>query len=139
MRLLQPLADIAAILKLKVMQGIFAIVLAIQYNGDKSFVPVIWPIILRRSQKSCMSEQNPPQSPSLDQFLHPHHSYEGKTTPENLVFNANLQEFGQKISYLCSLETNGKISSEEAYQKIRQLWKKIKESKQELFGLKDEE
>lgn len=65
-------------------------------------------------------------------FLHPHFSYYGDIKPENLVFNANLQEFAQSVNYICSLETNGKISSEEAYQKIKQLWKNLKNSKKQL-------
>ncbi len=52
--------------------------------------------------------------------------------PENLVFNANLQEFAQKISYICNLETGGKIPPQEAYKKIKKLWKKLKRSKKEL-------
>lgn len=82
-----------------------------------------------------MSKNNGPKPLNLDQFLHPHYTYHGNFTPENLIFNANLQEFGQKISYICNLETNGKISSDEAYQEIRQLWKKVKESKHNLFDL----
>jgi len=65
-------------------------------------------------------------------FLYPRSRYYGKVQPENLVFNANLQEFAQHVSYICNLETAGKISSEEAYQKIRGLWKQLKHSKKEL-------
>jgi hypothetical protein len=36
----------------------------------------------------------------LNDFLSPHSSYAGHFTPENLAFNANLQEFAQKISWL---------------------------------------
>jgi hypothetical protein len=65
-------------------------------------------------------------------FLYPRSRYYGKVKPENLVFNANLQEFAQQVSYICNLETAGKISSEEAYQKIRLLWKQLKQSKKQL-------
>lgn len=65
-------------------------------------------------------------------FLYPHSSYHGEVKPENLVFNANLQEFAQKISYICNLETNGKLSPEEAYQEIKKLWKELKASKKQL-------
>lgn len=65
-------------------------------------------------------------------FLYPHSRYYGKVQPENLVFNANLQEFAQLVSYICNLETAGKISPEEAYEKIRDLWKQLKRSKKEL-------
>ncbi|MGK7938174.1 MAG: hypothetical protein AB4206_20610, partial [Xenococcaceae cyanobacterium] len=62
-------------------------------------------------------------------FLHPHYPYRGKVKPENLVFNANLQEFAQKVSYICNLETGGKIPPEDAYKQIKSLWKQVKRSK----------
>ncbi len=65
-------------------------------------------------------------------FIYPRHPYHGKVKPENLVFNSNLQEFAQKISYVCNLETGGKLPPEEAYKKIRSLWKELKKSKKEL-------
>ena len=65
-------------------------------------------------------------------FLYPHNHYRGEVKPENLVFNANLQEFAQKVSYICNLETGGKIPPEDAYKEIKSLWKKIKRSKKEL-------
>lgn len=67
-----------------------------------------------------------------DRFLHPYYPYRGEVKPENLVFNANLQEFAQKISYICNLETAGKIKPEEAYRRIKSLWKTLKKSKKEL-------
>ena len=39
-----------------------------------------------------------------DAFLFPRSPYHGKMKPENLVFNANLQEFAQRVSYICNLE-----------------------------------
>ena len=65
-------------------------------------------------------------------FLHPRHSYRGNVKPENLIFNSNLQEFAQKISYICNLETGGKMSPDEAYEQIKSLWKELKKSKKEL-------
>jgi len=67
-----------------------------------------------------------------DDFLYPRSSYYGNFTPEKLVFNANLQEFAQRVSFICGLETGGKLSSEEAYYKIKHLWKKLKKSKRKL-------
>ncbi len=67
-----------------------------------------------------------------DDFLYPRSRYQGDFTPENLVFNANLQEFAQRVSLICGLETGGKLSSEEAYYKIKDLWKKLKKSKKNL-------
>jgi hypothetical protein len=65
-------------------------------------------------------------------FLFPRSRYYGKFQPETLAFNANLQEFAQKISYITCLETGGKLSPEEAYQQIKMLWKQLKHSKKEL-------
>lgn len=65
-------------------------------------------------------------------FLYPRSRYYGQVKPENLVFNANLQEFAQRVSYICNLETAGKISPEESYRRIKELWKQLKRSKKEL-------
>ncbi len=65
-------------------------------------------------------------------FLYLRNSYHGEVNPKNLVFNANLQEFAQKISYICALETGGKIPPEIAYKRIQSLWKELKQSKKEL-------
>jgi hypothetical protein len=65
-------------------------------------------------------------------FLYPRSRYYGQVKPENLVFNANLQEFAQRINYICSLETSGKISPESAYEQIKNLWKELKEAKKQL-------
>ncbi|NET61743.1 MAG: hypothetical protein F6K47_38170 [Symploca sp. SIO2E6] len=65
-------------------------------------------------------------------FLYPQSPYRGDFTPENLVFNANLQEFAQQVNYICNLETAGKLQPEEAYQRIKVLWKQLKHSRKEL-------
>lgn len=75
----------------------------------------------------------PNNSSSKDDFLAPRSTYWGKPTLPNLTFNANLQEFAQRVSYLCNLETGGKIDAEDAYQEIKQLWKQLKLSKKNLL------
>ncbi|MBP5975342.1 hypothetical protein HW132_22055 [Brasilonema sp. CT11] len=65
-------------------------------------------------------------------FLYPRGRYYGQVKPENLVFNANLQEFAQKVSYICNLETAGKVPPEEAYDQIKELWKNLRNSKKQL-------
>jgi hypothetical protein len=65
-------------------------------------------------------------------FLYPRSRYRGEVKPENLVFNANLQEFSQKVSYISCLETGGKLTPEESYREIKSLWKQLKKSKKEL-------
>ncbi|BAZ81821.1 MAG: hypothetical protein ACKO9I_19785 [Sphaerospermopsis kisseleviana] len=69
---------------------------------------------------------------SKDDFLYPRGRYYGHVQPENLVFNANLQEFAQRVSYICNLETGGKLPPEEAYEQIKALWKQLKRSKKQL-------
>lgn len=71
-------------------------------------------------------------SDSKYRYFYPRSRYKGKFTPENLAFNANLQEFGHKISFICALETSGKISSLQAYKDIKNLWKQLKKSKKHL-------
>ncbi|MBD2181638.1 DUF7219 family protein [Aerosakkonema funiforme] len=65
---------------------------------------------------------------SLDKnnFLYPQNSYRGQLTPEHLLYNANLQELAQKVSYISALETGGKISATQAYEQIKHLWKEFK-------------
>ena len=67
-----------------------------------------------------------------DNFLYPRGRYYGQVKPENLVFNANLQEFAQRVSYICNLETAGKIPTEQAYEQIKALWKDLKRTKKQL-------
>lgn len=73
-----------------------------------------------------------PNYEDKNSFLYPRNRYHGKFQPKNLVFNANLQEFSQRISYITSLETGGKLSPEEAFSKIEALWKQLEVSKNKL-------
>ncbi|WP_370587961.1 hypothetical protein [Trichocoleus sp. FACHB-591] len=68
-----------------------------------------------------------------DKFLYPTGRYYGEFTPEYLAFNANLQEFTQRVSIICGLEAGGKISPTEAYEEIQKLWQQLKVSKQNLL------
>jgi hypothetical protein len=65
-------------------------------------------------------------------FLNPRSRYRGEFKPENLMFNANLQEFSQRVVFIASLETNGKMTPEESYREIKKLWKQLKSSKKAL-------
>lgn len=78
-----------------------------------------------------------PQSDVLSElcdFLYPRSPYCGEFKPEYLHFNANLQEFAQRVNYICGLQTNGKISPEEAYKQIHLLWKQLKHAKKALVA-----
>ncbi|MGD1867780.1 MAG: hypothetical protein ACFB0D_24780 [Phormidesmis sp.] len=78
-----------------------------------------------------MSEKD--KNEQLDEFLTPRSRYHGEFTPQNLAFNANLQEFAQRVSLICGLETGGKVSSVDAYDDIKKLWKELKASKKNLL------
>ncbi|MEL7070763.1 MAG: hypothetical protein AAGN15_19170 [Cyanobacteria bacterium J06581_3] len=67
-------------------------------------------------------------------FLMPKSKYQGEFTPQNLAFDANLQEFTQQIGLICALETGGKISSTQAYDDIKALWKELRASKKNLLN-----
>lgn len=79
-----------------------------------------------------------PESPQpefdKEKFLYPTSRYHGEFTPQNLAFNANLQEFAQRVSYICGLETGGKLSPEAAYNEIKALWGQLKKSREMLLN-----
>ncbi|MGM3307120.1 DUF7219 family protein [Anabaena sp. WFMT] len=68
----------------------------------------------------------------LSDFLYPHNPYYGQINSEYLAFNAQLQDFSQRVNYICSLQTGGKLSSEEAYKQIQVLWKQLKMTKKKI-------
>lgn len=68
-----------------------------------------------------------------DEFFYPHSRYQGEARPQDLVFDANLQEFAQRAGMICALENGGKLSSTEAYAEIKKLWKQLKASKKSLL------
>ncbi len=72
-------------------------------------------------------------SSQKENFFFPRARYYGDFTPQQLAFNANLQEFAQRVAFICSLETGGKLPSLDAYQQIKGLWKDLKRSKGELL------
>lgn len=64
----------------------------------------------------------------LQSFLYQRRRYCGEFTPQGLVFNANLQEFATRVGYISNLQTLGKLSPEESYQQIENLWEQLKRS-----------
>lgn len=102
---------------------------------------------MSKNNKNANNEMNSDKAESqdmdsqeqLNQFLSPRYRYHGEFTPENLAFNANLQEFAQRVVLICSLETGGKVSSAEAYSDIKKLWKELKASKKNLLKKEKEE
>ena len=62
-------------------------------------------------------------------FLFPKSRYYGQVKPENLAFNANLQEFATRVGYISALATNGKIGLGSAFSQIEALWEELETSK----------
>jgi hypothetical protein len=79
-----------------------------------------------------MTQFNASNRRDLDNFLCPRSRYSGEFSPQQLTFNANLQEFAHRISYISGLQTGGKISPDEAYNQIKSLYKQLKRSKKGL-------
>ncbi|MGF1568092.1 MAG: hypothetical protein ACFCVD_08465 [Nodosilinea sp.] len=79
-----------------------------------------------------MTQPNSPKLRQLDSFLYPHSRYYGEFSPQRLAFNANLQEFAHRVSYISGLQTGGKLSPEEAYGQIKSLYKQLKQTKKGL-------
>jgi hypothetical protein len=69
-----------------------------------------------------------------ERFMNPISRYRGEFSPENIAFDANLQEFTNRISIICALETGGKISPTDAYQQIKHLWAELDRSKKNLLS-----
>lgn len=69
---------------------------------------------------------------SKDSFLYAKSRYYGEFKPEYLAFNANLQEFAQKVSYISALQTGGKLAPDQAYKQVKSLWKQLKHSKKAM-------
>lgn len=57
---------------------------------------------------------------------------------ENVMFDANLKEFATRVGMICGLEAGGRLTAQEAYRQIRDLWKQLKRSHRNL-GIGDSE
>ena len=63
-----------------------------------------------------------------------HSSYRaGDWTPQRLMFHQNLESFAERVGLLVGLQSNGKVSQEQAYAEIRKIWKDLKDSKDMLL------
>ena len=66
--------------------------------------------------------------------LEAHSSYRGDDwTPTSLIFHQNLESFAERVGLIVALQSNGKLSQEQAYDQIRTIWKKLGESKKDLL------
>lgn len=57
---------------------------------------------------------------------------ESNFLPELMVGQANLREFGQKVSVIRQLEMKGELSRFESSQQIKRLWNNLKHNKEDL-------
>lgn len=69
--------------------------------------------------------------PEEERFLHPLGADRDRCSLPELVFDAKLQEFARQVSYICAVESKGKISPQIAYSQIRMLVHQLKESNKE--------
>lgn len=66
--------------------------------------------------------------------LEAHSSYRAPDwTPQRLMFHQNLESFAERVGLLVGLQSNGKLSQEQAYAEIRKLWKNLKDSRGNLL------
>jgi hypothetical protein len=63
-----------------------------------------------------------------------HGSYRGDDwSPQRLLFHQNLESFAERVGLIVALQGNGKLSQEQAYARIRRMWKDLRSSKDELL------
>ncbi|NET53221.1 MAG: hypothetical protein F6K09_32520 [Merismopedia sp. SIO2A8] len=55
--------------------------------------------------------------------------YFGPSKTEYIAFHSKLQEFSLRVSYICGLESSGKLSPEQAYEQMKSLWQQLRQSK----------
>ncbi|MCH9714119.1 MAG: hypothetical protein K0U63_06175 [Cyanobacteria bacterium] len=64
-----------------------------------------------------------------------HSSYRASDwTPQRLVFHQNLESFAERVGLLVGLQSNGKVTQEQAYAEIRKLWKDLKGTRGNLLS-----
>ncbi len=64
-----------------------------------------------------------------------HGSYRGSDwSPERLMFHQNLESFADQVGLIVGLQANGKFSQDEAYAKIKKIWKGLKFTRESLFN-----
>jgi hypothetical protein len=64
-----------------------------------------------------------------------HAGYRGDDwSPQRLLFHQNLESFAERVGLIVGLQSNGKLSQEQAYDQIRAIWKELKDSKSALIN-----
>jgi hypothetical protein len=73
-------------------------------------------------------------APGVRSPLESHSSYRAEDwSPQRVMFHQNLETFADRVGLLVGLQSNGKLSQEEAYDEIRRMWKQLKGSKGSLL------
>jgi hypothetical protein len=63
-----------------------------------------------------------------------HGGYRGPDwSPERLMFHQNLESFAERVGLIVGLQSNGKITQENAYAEIRRIWNDLRDSKKSLL------
>ena len=76
---------------------------------------------------------------SISSPMEPHSAYRGSDwTPKRLMFHQNLESFAERVGLVVGLQSNGKMSQEQAYDEIRRIWNGLKESKDTLLNLPEQ-
>ncbi|MDJ0730677.1 MAG: hypothetical protein QNJ33_11865 [Crocosphaera sp.] len=68
-----------------------------------------------------------------ENFLYAISPYRGTLTQDRVIFNTKLQEFSQKVAFIASLYSSGKLPSEEAYYRVESLWRELESTKVTIF------
>jgi hypothetical protein len=84
-----------------------------------------WTWLFRRRPEEHVTDHRGTESPAKDGSGTPGARYQGDFSPENLAFDSNLQEFAQRVAYVCALETAGKMTPDEAHTRIRDLYETL--------------
>lgn len=72
--------------------------------------------------------------PGVNSPMEAHGSYRGSDwSPQRLAFHQNLESFAERVGLIVGLQSNGKLSQEEAYAEIRRIWKDLKVSRDSLL------
>ncbi|WP_286194252.1 hypothetical protein [Synechococcus sp. CCY 0621] len=74
------------------------------------------------------------QERGIQSPMEAHGSYRGSDwSPERLMFHQNLESFADQVGLIVGLQANGKMSQDEAYAKIKKIWKGLKFTRSSLF------
>lgn len=68
-------------------------------------------------------------------MLYPHRRYRGEPwTPQAAAFHNNLEEFAEQVGLIVGLQSNGKLSQDQAYARIKGLWDQLQASHESLLN-----